>query len=321
MDKSLIARELRRFWLYKINESTTTQHTTVANWLTKGVYTWDSSASAGSFKISIPSNEIPFRDSFCAECARFSSAALETFIFSDPPLAQRKSLGWSLIKAYYGAFFSAHALMRSFGRSVCHINSEQARSISKIAALQTGGVSPQISPGIFSLECNSRSTELSATNLISKGSHEQLWMEFSRWLDDARTGLTAAATYDSLSVADCLKNIKSGLSSAGANNGAWLSVMRNQVNYSQQHGVWFPYTISDRSRDGMTLLLGKWSDSQFSPLPPLIRGKEIDRFLEICTSISSILLGVLTDISLRCPKGRSFVDQKALPLLRQVQGI
>ena len=86
--------------------------------------------------------------------------------------------------------------------------------------------------------------------LISKngsgngGSHEEMWKLFLALVVDleGQLILTQGQSQDALTAVEVLTELRKQLCRRGRNNGAWLSSIRNDLNYRHEHALWYAHS-------------------------------------------------------------------------------
>lgn len=151
-------------------------------------------------------------------------------------------------RAYYSGFFGAHGLLRAIGRGIIYIEAAVAGTLSEIGQIFCGE-DFQVRAGNFAMSIQqdvSGQLIVTLTRLPSdRGAHQQFWRRFKldlsaiveevSLLNEPEENLVVARTAE-------LQALLDGQGLAGT----WLSAMRNQVNYQQQHRVWFPFGAPQR---------------------------------------------------------------------------
>ena len=292
----------------------------------RGLSSW---LEAGPFQVYTPIREAAFElavsdfhrlvsayaydvDGFA--CASFESCHAISRIPNTP-----KATAWLMLKAYYGAFYAAHSIMRAFGSSVTNIDRHLARSLTETADAygQAGGVA--IQQGAYGLTATAMSSTLAATRAQAGtgGVHEAFWRLFCRQIGDIGTSLLAqypgATAQDAVRRLDELVGVLTG---SGASSGQWLSQIRNRVNYRLQMGCWYPYDLDVRRADGLFRIASQWRAASGSVSLLHGIGRDHERFLAACTFLVALCRELVVELDGRCAGGRSFLAFGALPYLR-----
>lgn len=238
---------------------------------------------------------------------RFALAAHESRIVAFCEREKFGATGWPLLKQYYSAFFSAHAIMRSRGAGVVRIDGEQSRAITSTlqAYLDTNDRFP---PGTYyysiSKGDSDASGELTVTFYASKdgkGVHEGFWSMFVKYLElEAGRAVTEGLpdNQDFVSYAfDVKKSIMSGET-------VWISKMRNEINYQHEHQSWMPLTKKSISNISIPKSSAGYSSNARLDIS---RVKDpIKSFFCVCCYISELNLLIANRVAARSKAGGTF---------------
>lgn len=311
---------LRSRWVGGLNKVITPTVTGVESWLLAGGYSWLPSPP-GTVQLDVSSDTESLANAIASEVARFSCAAYESLLDAVPGAHTDRSLGWALVRYYYATFYAAHALLRISGQSVTMVAPQTAITLNSIGG-QYLGVSPGISSGLHLVRTDpSCSTRVLITKIGSSGggSHEEMWKLFLALVLELETQLilTQGQSQDALAAVQVLTDLRQQLCRRGKNNGAWLSSVRNDLNYRQGHGVWYPYLVTDRAASALMARMQRW-------IPTTADGYEIGKvsddlgcFVDSCNVMNRLLTAALRDLSHRAATSRSsFVDRQPFKLLR-----
>ena len=69
------------------------------------------------------------RDAWGFDCPKFASAALRAFATLSTEFQERDAVPWALVKAYYAAFYGAHAIMRLLGMTCSRVDPAQSLGV------------------------------------------------------------------------------------------------------------------------------------------------------------------------------------------------
>lgn len=174
------------------------------------------------------------------ECNRFAQAAIESMWSISSLEKIPKSTGWTSIQLYYASFFSAHAMLRLFGRACSQLDNTHTNKIHEVAVATSMDAGVRvIESGFYKSSINSKEFCFEKV----KDSHADTWNSFSNllsWMISEIPNTTGINSHKILSM-ELLEKIKNSLSKSGAPKGNWPSIIRNKVNYQHTHGVWYPY--------------------------------------------------------------------------------
>lgn len=316
----LFADLLRLKWVKGLNKVMTPNLVGVESWLTSGTFSWLSS-QGGEVLLDISNDADALAEAIASEVSRFSCAAYESLLDAEPGPHADRALGWALVRHYYATFYAAHALLRISGQSVTMISSQAASKLNIIGG-QYLGVSPGITAGLNLVKVDPQNRSRVSIRKIGGnggGSHEEMWRLF---LDlvielEGQLILTQGQSQDALYAVQTLTDLRKQLCRRGKNNGSWLSSVRNDLNYRHEHGVWYPYKVTNKLATSLITKMQRW-------LPDVADGYEIGGakdelscFVDSCNVMTRLLTAALSDLSTRSTKTRqSFVDRQPFKLLR-----
>jgi len=316
----LFADVLRPRWVAGLNKVTNPIEIGVEAWLASGNYSW-LPALAGVVQLDATASTGTLAEAMASEVARFSCATYESLLDAVPGDHSARALGWALVRHYYATFYAAHALLRISGKSVTMISSQTASRLNAVGG-QYLGVSPGVTSGLHLVNIDSRNgsrVQISKIGSTNGGSHEEMWKLFLQLVVEleGQLILTQGQSQDALIAVGILTELRKQLCRRGKNNGAWLSSVRNDLNYRQEHGVWYPFKVSDKVAAALFSRMQRW-------IPGGADGFEIGKvsddlgcFVDSCNVMTRLLTAALSDLSGRAARARSsFVDRKPFKLLR-----
>lgn len=318
---SIVADQLRQFWLSRLNEVTGTPEFGLAEWVKCGTYQITTPLQSGEFVLDVPYGDIAFQRAIAFDLARMSMAAFESIggIQEHPILP--KSLGWTIITTYYSAFFAAHALLRAFGTSLTQFDASQIRNVSDIATVYGSTSGQTLNKGFYVCMFNAQTGKLTCKHAGSKGgSHEILWKYFLRAMVEISNQILASSGSLPAQQQAAAKLIElcNALKYNGANAGSWLSNIRNLINYKHELGVWFPYTSRPKYFNELPKIRDDWRKKPEDISIKNGNGRDLLRFVGVSHLILALLKVTVDDMAQRCPLGRSFhrnTTQKILNFL------
>lgn len=294
----------------------------LAEWVRGGSYSINAAPTTARFQLKVSLPDQKMSEALCSEICRFSIAALESAVYGRVKRPAPKALAWPFISSYYAAYFAAHAICRIYGRSVSQIDATTANAVGSVAAAYLGGT-PQVGSGLYSAVLDSASGDFIFTKMSGVGgSHELLWKLFLHLLGDLQEGLlgSSPSTSEVQEVSNFLDQLRDRLVLRGNNGGNWLSVVRNDVTYRHQQGLWFPYKISNREAGDISRRLAECLKVEVSWASPAGEGNDIGCASELSASIVALLFWHLKDLKVRNSARRHFVDAAVFPLLRRQLG-
>lgn len=229
---------------------------------------------------------------------RSTSAASETLRNIVEVSQIPKSSAWHFVKIYYASLFYAHAMLRIWGRSPSYIRTSDLLSLR--SALNAYGLSSpyKLQTGQFILRAQMAVPAVSIeADKGGGGTHEAIWREFFKALNDLRTAVQSAPflSSDKQDIDSRLVVASDLISNKGANV-SWLSMMRNEIQYRQGYGLWFPYGGKIKSSNlqaDVQHLLSKSFDVQTILISG---GGDIERFWAACSTVIWLVRSVLGDM-------------------------
>ncbi len=99
----------------------------------------------------------------------------------------------------------------------------------------------------------------------------------------------------------------------------WFSTIRNEINYSQKYGVWYPYTDYKTAYERITRMQSLFFEDPIetnmfftSSDTPLIK------HIGCCQQINALCYQILKDLVQRNPEGKSFLKNHYFRLIKQI---
>jgi hypothetical protein len=238
---------------------------------------------------------------------RFALSAQESRIVA---LAEREKFGivsWPLLKQYYSAFFSAHAIMRSRGAGIARIDASQSSAIMSTlkdylgsdAKFASGNYYFSISKGEDDLP-GEITVSLSASK-DGKGVHEGFWISFVKYLAREAERAVQDGLVDNQLFLGYSYKIKEAIM---AGESPWISRVRNEINYQHEHQSWMPLT--KKSVSNLSIPRSSINYSANSRLDVARQSDEIKAFFSVCCYLSELNLEIATRIAARSKAGGSF---------------
>ena len=304
-------------WLPDLAHVQGAQTGRMSDWVGSGQYYFDSAVSGGRMSFVLKPGD-SLTEIFAAEMSRFASAAIETSVGIARP-GMPKSTAWLFIQTYYSAFYAAHSILRSVGISATNFRRVDCQKADLVAELLGFSEEP-INAAQFKCEYRSVSQRLDCNKASGKGIHEQFWRIFDGFLQSASSNVLqndALPVEDTQDIFYRLDQIRSVLRSHGYNDGNWLSSIRNEVTYTQQHETWFPYGRSRKDCDMLFKLQKEWRNE---PEKIHLRTDASDdpaKFVIACAFLVSLSISIVKDMGSRGIPRKSFLRSGALQLLNQ----
>ena len=249
---------------------------------------------------------------------RFVRASIETSSTNCGSEISPKSISWSLVKSYYSAFYAINAILRLFGISLSYLDRNHTNKIHQISDAYSHRKGVNLKRGLYALECNSHIAEISGTLLQSNngGAHELAWKQFLDLIGKIQVHIVS--NYGSLYNSELgkLQELILNLTSSGLANGNWLSSIRNDINYQQLHGVWFPYSVSNHDR--IINIMKSWNQESMSIDLRSTDVNTLSKFTATCTFIVSFCISIVKDMQNRAGDNNSFHKYGYNQILSQI---
>lgn len=299
---------LRVCWVPGLNVISGRPTLDIRAWLGRGSFQVDPQSTDQKIILSVGSNE-EFLQALAVDVNRIGSSIEETYQSISEVKNLPKSLAWLMIKLYYAAFFSAHVILRTHGVACTYLTAADLLEFKKIGKIYGASALAGLSSGyyIFAIDTHTKNVTISVQK-SGLGSHEQLWAEFHRQLLAMRASVQAAPFLEAKYKTQIDKEyevLSDVLTGGGAFNGNWLSKMRNDVNYRQEHGVWFPYGSKVAAKEWVHKMEGAVTGA--SRVVPTVASADVKKFIEACIYMVAMARGTLCDMQSSCTNGKSFL--------------
>ncbi len=242
------------------------------------------------------------------DCCRFSFAAFQTISPVATEIIQRDTVAWSLVKVYYAAFYAGHALIRIFGEACSFFDRQHVGRLIELGEALGRNWSFDVDAGLYRCSLTPSSTALKCTKTRgAAGIHEAFWTVFGlhvRRLSEATlTGSLvssdALAVFSQLDALIEIMRRRTGYS--------WLSGVRNDLQYRQSHGVWFPARLRQHERQSLSRLISDWQRDPMEIDLDMSRFGLLGDFVAACIFIVALCHAMLSRIAERSTAGsRSF---------------
>lgn len=319
---ALLENSLRPFWVPNLNEVSGVVQKGLRAWLTSGNYQFYSPVEPESFTLNLAETG-EFLPSIAADINRFASAAFESVSQAGQNPELPRSTAWLIIKSYYAAFFSAHAIMRMFGEGVIQIDGDVVGHVNEIGEVFGAVGKCAVTRGPYRFAYESTAKEVIFRRLASAkgGAHEAFWTVFYKWVRGLSYDVLrspGATTIENQNVSAKLGELCESLTYSGSNGGTWLPVVRNEVNYRHQRGTWFPYSSEKAVAIRLFNARRFWRSDPMSI--SMAEGSEgtLGLFQNTCSFLIALCRSLVLDMASRCPEGRSFCAYGSLALLNHL---
>lgn len=298
--------------------STSAMSSNLKTWLFDGDFELDSASAATQVPV-IRNATKSFEPTLAREVDRFLCAMGESYFELQPAKFASRSIGWSLIRAYYSSYFAAHAILRMTGRCVTQLDTQLSQSVMR--ALQATGPSPHWILGksqyLIRYDETNQLLTFADKHAAQGGSHQFVWKMFGELIGEliASTG-ALGSVYQTEAL--LLERISDTLTSQQAlKDFSWLSSIRNNVNYSFSYAVWFPFDGFDsrQSKKLITMLRCDDSIDYLSDNPKT--QSELEKFCEAASFLVNFANAAANEIVHRS-NTKPFMSKSYLKLQRLV---
>jgi hypothetical protein len=306
---SILASSLRQFWTPGINTVSGNVSGGVQLWLAKEDFQIYSPIEPTLFAIH-KADPNPFLFALAADINKTTVACYESICHVVPNTQFPRSSAWMIIKAYYAAFFAAHAILRMLATPYTNLDKAQAASINKIAKLYGAEVLDSVAAGSYVFSYDAAKQKITWRRIESSGGvHETFWTFFNRRIKELSDDLLRLGTGSLLEnqrVSMKLAELSVNLCHDSCPKGSWLSVMRNAVNYKHSHGAWYPYPGQASHGQMVSQRKGAWLSDPMTINLSVPGTTNVRRFQDTCNFIISACRVLSLDMAARCPTGKSF---------------
>lgn len=292
------ANSLRLMWLHEINNAKGQRGLSTEKFLSTTCVTPDFISDPNELSLYV-GNPARTPEYFCHEADRFASASFETLLSNAPVAGYERSTAWQLIRGYYAAFFSVHALLRLHGVACTRITNATTTPINReVQRLHPGSLS--MSGGLYYMRSKSGGSEIALTKFDanSGGSHEALWALLTDYMRTATQNALLDSTdpNGSATFASTIDRLNTVIRKRGGP--MWFTQVRNRVNYSHGYGSWFPHQGSTTDTARVALCLGGWRKEPSEALID-IAADEITQFAQACSLLVSLCRVTIQDVAFR----------------------
>lgn len=181
-------------------------------------------------------------ESWAADTIRLLSAGRETLSVVAKSKYSGKSIAWASIQTYYAAFYYAHVILRLNRRSLTYLTTANLLNVRRICDAFGLDEPFSLNTSQYVLDFLEGDEALVMTKKTDgDGTHEGLWQEFIQSVQSA----SALSRFNFPDFEEELSNLERWLVAAAsctATGTGYISSLRNQVQYTQLHGAWHPYS-------------------------------------------------------------------------------
>lgn len=304
-------------WAANLNEVATGTKESFKGWLGRKDYVVSSfDATSSRFEL-YALDPVAVVTGIAHDIDRFTCASFESVagIAANGEIANARA--WPLIRAYYAAFFAAHAFTRIFGRSLSTLGRDETAAL-RLTARQSGFLDFHVHEKlyVFSLSADGRTI---TAQPFDGGPHLDTWKQLRILLGDLQTAiLTASApTLPAQEVSGFLAHLASLLAHDNP-NGSFLSKVRNGLNYRHDYGAWYPVGVGPHWAEVDRCLRAFSHDPLGGMQEPMT--KPIARFANGCAMVVGMNAELVRELVERHPKNRSFLQPRTTILLEAIGG-
>ncbi len=285
----------RMLWCPGLVNLTGNHKTSLHDWFAKATYAPANSGNALRLE-GIDTRR--FLEALSADINRTATAASETLHNIIEIERLPKSLAWPYVKLYYSSFFYAHMLLRIWGKSPSYFRTLELATLRETLAAYSLTAPFAMKTGQFLLIADLGSSAVEVhLDKKSNGTHESVWRALNNALTDLQTAVGASnfLTADKSSLIAELKSLQSLITNNG-NNSSWPSQMRNEIQYRQGEGLWYPYQgkakISELKREIQKVFNDETNHNSFVRRSE----SELKSFCSACVAIIYLARGVIADM-------------------------
>lgn len=257
-----------------------------------------------------------------AECHRLACASFQTIVPVAQEVLDRDNVAWSMVKLYYAAFYAGHALSRIFGDACSYFGRQQIIRLKALADAWGKEPTFPIESGLYRCRVRNDATILDCVRARAGlgGPHESFWSTFNSSLQNISEGvlLGPLPAVEAQSASGQLDDMRTILAKSAASS--WLSSFRNELQYRQGHGVWYPARINARDRQTISGWIANWNRDPMAIDLRSSRLGQLGGFVLGCTFVIALCHTMLERVAERSSAGnRSFVRLGPMAFLNQIQ--
>jgi hypothetical protein len=318
---SILVDQTRQFWLSGINAVSGAQTKQLVGWLADANYQVLTDLSSTEAMLTVQDVHAVAR-AYAAGAGAMASAAFESVEGASPSGVFPKTTAWLMVRAYYGAFFAAHAFLRMCGRSFSYLEPPHLAPVVQVADLYGHAPTPTMSSGSYLVTADLPIGRVHLKRVDSAdGTHAGMWAAYYRLCGEMADALLASggASVSVQRATSKLIELRTSLTNNGAyGRGTWLSYIRNRVNYQLAFGAWHPYDGRPKYYDSLFGMLDSWRRDPLDIQLTSHAGKEMNRFVATCAFVVAYCRAVVVDMANRAPTGQSFHRDHALRVLHRI---
>ena len=264
---------------------------------------------------------VPVLDSIAFDISRFSSASFQSIKSIPDEIVNSEQISWSIIKAYYAAFYAGHSIIRLFGKSCSYLDRTYMSRISSLATASGKIPGFKLQASAYHCILDQSGACITSTSLRRGigGAHEAFWNIFGLLMRQIANDILRGplSEFESQGVFSKIDGLQQSISSRGSPLFSWLSVVRNDVQYRHEYGVWLPCRLKKHDRERLGRLIGQWQRDPMEIDVGVPVGDTLGEFAVTCAFIVALCHSLLIRIVERTERrGRSFAKLGPLAVLR-----
>ncbi|HGE6183332.1 TPA: hypothetical protein ACGG8I_001437 [Escherichia coli] len=298
---SVIAEVLRSNFIPGLSDISRPENITFKAWIANLRYKISSPIQKKNFILDVYDYNDLIKP-FCYDVNRMASASFESIEGVRQETKFPKSFGWMIIRSYYSAYFSAHAILRLYGISCSQMDAFEVSRLMKAAKVYNMDNGIIIEKGYYACKYDKKNNKIQMQQLSN--THQDVWKVFYDLLSDLSQEIAKSdfLKEDRENTIEFLYNLRYRLSHRDRlNSGNWLSQVRNEVNYTHSMGAWFPYTGASYNYDIMYRKITTWRGNLDSIMFSDDHNDEV-MFAETCAAIVAMCKGLLEELYNANPK-------------------
>lgn len=255
------------------------------------------------------------------DCCRFATAAFQSIVPISEEIVDKDTLAWSMVKLYYAAFYAGHSIIRILGESCSFLERIHTTRINSVASAIGKTPGFRIERGLYHCTVNASGSAVKYIKAapVTGGAHESFWGVFERRLRHFANNILVGhlVPAEAQLVFVQLQALQQILGMVGPSMHGALSMVRNDLQYKHQFGVWFPVQIKKRERELLGRLVAQWLRDPMTIDVGLHDGNVLRNFVVACAFLVGLCRVLIFRIAERSTEGaRSFVCFGPVSFLR-----
>lgn len=265
---------------------------TIKSWIIDGNYYINNSPPRLSLFVQVNDD---VKKCLSLDAFRFAAHSAQTVFEIERSKAYTNLTAWRVIQTYYAAYFSAHAILRFFGKSFSHLEPGHVKFLNA-RCLSEAGYDPKLPSSYYQIAFDHQSQSL--LFLKQDESHKDLWKCFHSLTQSISTNLLSgiASKERREDLSQKFSDLSDVLTLRGRfPSGNWLSVIRNEVNYKSLHGTWYPFSRNNPRFSEILSRIGDWRSGDNNIGNFVNTKNDLERFVLCSFLIVNIALSLCYD--------------------------